>query len=141
LQQDHISYLDNIEYLKRVGDRARWWDNYFSNFTTKLPGGCVRLINEEVRKHCGEEAVEKVNRSKIRQNYSERRRGMTFWQFCSDIDATIQEAGLDIDRILSLQSDMYNGSQTARRELLGYVFPVYVGLRAKGYNQHPDLTA
>jgi hypothetical protein len=120
----------------------RWWDNYFNNFTSKLPWGSVRLRLMELRVECGEEALRQfVNDSHSQPFNSDKRRGMTYADFLLDIDTSIEDAGLDVNRILSLQSEIYIGSKAARRELLGYVFPVFVGLRAKGYNRSPDLTS
>ncbi len=119
--------------------RYQWWDMYFGNFASKLPGGHVRAMLYDIRKNWGEEAFEAGNRM-VPATCSERRRGMTQCEFFSDIDASLNEAGLDTGRILALQTEIYGGSQTARRKLMGYVFPAYVGLRAKGYSLETDLS-
>lgn len=68
---------------------------------------------------------------------SKRKQKITPRQFFEDIDATIQELGMDKNELTELHDRCYR--QGNWKEWCDVVFDLYVRLREKGYNHYPDL--
>ena len=80
-----------------------------------------------------------------RPKYSEKRLNQTDRKFFQTIDEVIKESGIDRDKIKQLQKKIRTEGDTERQnefimQLYGLTLPVYIQLRALGY-QHYDLTS
>ena len=134
------------EVRKHIREYGRVWRGwYFNNFVGKLPYGFERAHMDELTLAQGDMA----NTPIMQEGTSQKLRGMTYVQFYQDIDATIAELGLDVDKIESLQKNLTAAAHdqddgmyevTANR-LFGYAFPLYIKMREKGYAHYPDLTS
>lgn len=56
-------------------------------------------------------------------------------EFFSTIDSAIEDCGIDLERLKTLQADKWN-----IKEIHSFVLPIYVRLREMGYKHYPDLT-
>jgi hypothetical protein len=89
-----------------------------------LPGGCYRHFPDDIKDHgCRDERA------------SKKRRAMTMRQFHLFIDELITELDLEPEFIRQLRS----AEDVDRLET--YVFPLYMRLRAEGFQHYPDLIA
>lgn len=104
----------------------------FDNFHVDLPGGSRRT---------------KLYIERVGSSRSVERKGKTIVEFHEDIDRVIQEQGIPIDEILSLEEQMCSDTNSPtqaelisrgekRLKLLELTLPVFAQLLLEGYTKH-----
>lgn len=119
----------------KAEDVASWLQDYWGNFHSFLPGGGYRRLDRD---------------SEI--ELTKDKTGKTYGEACDDLDASIEELGLDLEKIERLQREIKelllrpvnsveedrekSEQRTAKRnELYRYIAPLYLSMRKKGYSK------
>lgn len=125
---------DEIEQFRQENKIANWTygelSNYYNNFHTHI---FHEIFLEKVIIDLGLDPNDYLDiKSATEPRFSEKRKAMTKREFLTDIDATIQEVGLNKKELKRLFDKCQKKNNF--NEWLKIIFPLDVRLREKGYN-------
>jgi len=125
--------IDDFKHQR--GDFSKYkpegWYHYFNNFFWLLP---------DLRDECiYNDLFDKIAPKEEKSRRSDKRAMISTKDFLADIDLTISEIGLDLEKLKKLQERLrLMGNFEDYENLANFIKPLYIKLREKGYTR-PDL--
>ncbi|OGE19091.1 hypothetical protein A3A14_01185 [Candidatus Daviesbacteria bacterium RIFCSPLOWO2_01_FULL_43_38] len=141
------------EYLKKHPGYGKY--GYLNNFDAYLQNRPGTAIDYRGHMLC-DEYKGKTHRQLLlaeqgisdpeKIGFSKRYLGITGEDFVADIDKAMNVCGITLDQVMKLHDELVKLAGTeaygkATEDLSNAVLPVYVYMRALGYNKYPELTS